>query len=156
VAEDTSLATKYRPETWEEVVGQDAVVKSMKVVVTKKSSKCFLLSGPSGCGKTTLARIAARSLGIKGGGALREIDAASKTGVDDMRQVCVDLGYKVLGGGSRGLIVDECHQLSKAAWNSLLKITEEPPPDTYWFFCTTEPSKVPVTIKRRSPRVRPW
>lgn len=150
MAEDTSLATKYRPDGFDEVVGQDAVVKSMKMVLEKKSSKCFLLSGPSGTGKTTLARIAARTLGVKGSGSLREIDAASKTGVDDMRQVCVDLAYKALGGGGRALIVDECHQLSKAAWNSLLKITEEPPPETYWFFCTTEPGKVPVTIKRRS------
>jgi DNA polymerase III subunit gamma/tau len=143
-----ALANKYRPREWAAVIGQDAQVRAFRGVLDKGTASTFLLTGPSGCGKTTIARIAAEHLGVSRIG-LTEVDAASNTGVDNMRAICEPLDYRPLDGSARAVIVDECHMLSKSAWNSILKVTEEPQPDVYWFFCTTEPGKVPDTIKTR-------
>lgn len=145
-----TLITKYRPQTFDDVVGQDAAVRALRASVAKRSARAYLLTGPSGTGKTTLARIVAAALGcapeeIRAG----EIDAATHTGVDDMRAITAQQQYRPLGGGSRAVIIDECHMLSKAAWNSLLKILEEPPAHVLWLLCTTEPVKVPKTIVTR-------
>lgn len=147
---DNSLHTKYRPKKFADVVGQDATVKSLIKVIDDDTSHAFLLTGPSGCGKTTLARIAALRLGCKDHD-IMEIDAADSTGVDAMRAVKQQLHYVPMGDSeTRVVIVDECHMLSKASWNSLLKILEEPPSHVYWFLCTTEPGKVPATVKTRT------
>lgn len=143
-----TLHTKYRPSSFDEVIGQDHACASLERAIEKKSSQCFLLSGPSGCGKTTLARIAAARVGGQGRD-ITEIDAATFTGIDDMRAITQTLMYKPFGKNKRIYIVDECHMLSKAAWNSLLKATEEPPAWAFWFFCTTEPGRVPETIRTR-------
>lgn len=147
----TSLITKFRPQTFKDVVGQDAIVRSLQAICKRKDSQIFLFSGPGGVGKTTLARITAKAFGVEDTqSAMIEIDAASKTGVDDMRQLQELLMYRPFGdSGKRALIVDECHRLSKQAWDSLLKALEEPPEHVVWCFCTTEPSKVPPTIKTR-------
>lgn len=142
------LHTKYRPRTFDEVVGQDAVVRSLRRAVADGASRSFLLTGPAGCGKTTLARIAAAELGCAPED-IEEVDAATNTGVDDMRGVAAQLMYRPLGGGRRAIILDEAHRLSKNAWDSLLKIIEEPPDYAVWFLCTTEPTKVPKTIVTR-------
>ncbi len=142
-----SLLTKYRPTQFSEVIGQDAVVKSLEAAIERKAGKTFLFTGPSGVGKTTLARIAA---GVLGCDRPQEIDAATHTGVEEMRNVCDGLAYLPLGEGSiKAVIVDECHMLSKNAWNSLLKILEHPPAHVYWFLCTTEAGKVIKTIMTR-------
>lgn len=140
------LHIKYRPDNFDDVIGQDHVIDSIVRVLERKGSHAFLFSGPSGTGKTTLARIAAKELDCKD---IIEIDAATYTGVDDMRQLKELVKYVPLGKGNRAIIVDECHMLSKSAWNSLLKVIEEPPDFSYWFFCTTEPSRVPPTIISR-------
>lgn len=101
------LHTKYRPSTFDEVVGQDVAVKSLRRAVAEKASRAFLLTGPSGTGKTTLARIVAGEMGCEPS-AVDEIDAATNTGVDDMRAITSQLQYRPLGGGSRALIIDEC------------------------------------------------
>ncbi len=142
-----TLANKWRPESFDDVIGQDAVVDSLLHVCNTKSSQAFLFQGPSGTGKTTLARIAARALGCAV--PHYEIDAATHTGVDDMRSVQEALRYKPLGVKRRAIIIDECHRLSANAWDSLLKSVEEPPKHIAWFFCTTNAAKVPNTIKTR-------
>lgn len=143
------LHNKYRPRTFADVRGQDAVVKSLQRVVKANSHHALLFTGPSGTGKTTLARIAMAGFGC-GELNLREVDAATHTGIEAMRAVTEGLHYAPMGGSkARGVIIDEAHALSKAAWQSLLKLVEEPPAFVYWAFCTTEPGKVPATIRTR-------
>lgn len=145
-----SFHKKYRPKRLKDVIGQDTVVRSLEAILRKRSSQVFMFSGPSGCGKTTVARIMAMEFGCTEKD-LVDIDAATHTGVDAMRAVQQGMYYRPIGQSAvRAVIVDECHRLSKQAWDSLLKVVEEPPDHSYWFFCTTEPGKVPKTIKTRS------
>lgn len=144
------LHVLYRPKTLEAVVGQQAVVASLKTLLSgKKVPHAFLLTGPSGTGKTTLARIIAAKLGINEQG-LIEIDAASNSGIENMRNIIDMVRYVSLSkGGRKFVLVDEAHSLSKATWQSLLKPIEEPPEHVFWALCTTEPDKVPETIRTR-------
>jgi DNA polymerase III subunit gamma/tau len=145
-----SLHTKYRPKTFDQILGHREIVRSFRRVLRKREQHTFLLVGPSGCGKTTLARIAARELGCQGGN-LVEIDAATHTGVDEMRRIMDLTQYSPMSGGMvRCFIIDEVHRLSLQAWESLLKSLEEPPEHVFWFLCTTNRGKVPVTIQTRS------
>lgn len=149
-ATDLPLHVKYRPQDWSSVVGQDATIKSLRMALDKPTAPhSFLLTGPSGCGKTTLSRIIAHVVGCQPANIV-EIDAATNNGIDDMREVTAALRYQGFGETPNKLIIiDECHALSKAAWQSLLKSVEEPPSHVYFAFCTTEPSKVPETIRTR-------
>lgn len=145
----SALHEKYRPRKFDEVVGQAAAVKSLARVIEKQTSRSFLFIGPSGVGKTTLARIASRVAGCDHH-SITEIDAATNSGVDAMRKVSEAIQYKPFGEkDKRATIIDECHGLSKQAWDSLLKVLEEPPKHALWFLCTTDPRKVPPTIKTR-------
>jgi DNA polymerase-3 subunit gamma/tau len=145
----SALINKYRPENFSEVVGQDVVVRSLELSIDKRTANAYLFSGPSGTGKTTLARLAAEALGCLPQD-IQEVNGAVDTGIDEMRGVIETLMYRPLGEGAmKGIIVDECHALSKAAIQALLKIMEEPPSFVLWFLCTTEPTKVPVAIKTR-------
>jgi len=142
------LHTKYRPTKFSEVHGQKDAITALQTVIKKGTSHAFLLTGPSGVGKTTMARIAARRLGVLEGDLL-EVDAASNSGVDDIRTLVDRVSYMPAFGGARAYIIDECHTLSKQAWQAVLKACEEPPEHFYWFFCTTEVGRVPNTIKTR-------
>lgn len=144
------LHVRLRPQRLEDVIGHEAVVKSLRAQLASRAvPHSFLFTGPSGTGKTTLARIVGRTLGCEAG-AVIEIDAARYSGVDNMREVLGNSRFASLAPNSRKkIVIDECHMLSKGAWNSLLLSIEEPPPHLWWSLCTTEPEKVPQTIRTR-------
>jgi DNA polymerase-3 subunit gamma/tau len=145
----TDLHLKYRPKMFKQVRGQDATVRSLQKVLKKQSSHAFIFIGPTGTGKTTLGRIIAKKVGASSGNII-ETDAATNSGIDAMRAVTESMQYSGLGDSPvKVYIIDECHALSKAAWQSLLKSIEEPPEHVYWIFCTTEPGKIPSNITSR-------
>lgn len=150
-----SYHIKYRPQTIDEVVGHEGAVASIKHTFAACSpaglatAHTYLFSGNKGVGKTTFARIIATYMGCKPYNVI-EINGASYTGVNDIRELTKDLEYTAFGDSPiKFIIIDECHRLSPNAWDALLKLTEEPPSHVYWAFCTTEPGKVPETIKSR-------
>lgn len=144
-----TLYNKYRPKKLSEVVGQEAVIESLEGILSRKEQQSFLFTGPAGTGKTSIARIVARMLGCKLKDRL-EIDGATYTGIDDMRKVQDIIRYRPFGDGEkRAVIGDEVHRLSQQAWDSLLKAVEEPPAHVIWLFCTTNPDKIPKTIRTR-------
>lgn len=145
-----ALTAKYRPQTFDEVVGHEVEVRALKGAIKADRARTFLFTGGSGFGKTTLARIAAREIGCLEQDFL-EVDAATKTGIAEMREVMDSVQYRPLGEGTiKAVLIDEVHALSKAAVQSLLKITEDPPDWVYWFLATTEPKRVIKTLRTRS------
>lgn len=147
-----SLAVKYRPKCWEDVTEQSVVRDILKnQVQTKTVQSAYLFTGPSGTGKTTSARIFANMINDGKGNPI-EVDAASNSGVDNIRQIIEDAKRKPLDAEYKIFIVDECHSLSNGAWQALLKTLEEPPKFTIFIFCTTDPQKVPATILSRVQR----
>ena len=141
-----SYHTTHRPRKLEDVIGQAHVVAPLRNVIAGNKAHTFMFHGPSGCGKTTLARIVADMVGCV---EPREINAASHTGVDAARALEESTHFIALHGGPHVIIMDECHRLSKQAWDVLLKPTEEPGQHVYWIFCTTEHEKVPPTVRTR-------
>ena len=150
VEHERPLHLKYRPQSWKAVVGQDHVTKSLaKALESKARPHSFLFTGPSGCGKTTLSRIVADAIDCDAANII-EVDAATNNGIEAMRDVTSTLRYQGFGETPNKLIIiDECHALSKAAWQSLLKSIEEPPAHVFFALCTTDPGKVPDTIRTR-------
>ena len=147
-----SLAVKYRPKTFEDVVGKTAIKEILQYQVQSKSNlNCYLFTGGAGTGKTTCARIFANELN-SGQGLPIEIDAASNNGVEQVRKIIDEAKYKSLDSTYKIYILDEVHMLSTGAWNAMLKLLEEPPAKTIFIMCTTDPQKIPATILSRVQR----
>ncbi|HEV2303855.1 MAG TPA: DNA polymerase III subunit gamma/tau, partial [Stellaceae bacterium] len=172
------LARKYRPQTFAELIGQEAMVRTLRnAIAAGRVAHAFILTGVRGVGKTTTARILARALNCVGadgtGGPTAEpcgacehcraiaedrhvdvieMDAASRTGVDDIRDLTEGVRYRPVSARYKVYIIDEVHMLSKNAFNALLKTLEEPPPDVVFIFATTEFHKVPITVLSRCQR----
>lgn len=151
----TDYHVDYRPREFSEVIGQDHIIKSLMSFEKENSwPHAYIFQGVYGAGKTTLARIIASKLGCSEAPNLLEIDAASHSGADNARSLISNLNYSGFGSKSanRAIIIDECHSLSKQAWQVFLKTVEEPPDHVYFFFCTTDMAKIPETIASRCHR----
>lgn len=147
-----TLAVKYRPQTFDDVVEQGAVKDILQdQIATETFKHAYLFCGPAGCGKTTAARIFAHDIN-KGQGNPIEVDAASNNGVDNVREIIDGARRKALDSDYKVYIIDECHMLSTGAWNAMLKLLEEPPKTTVFIMCTTDPQKIPATILSRVQR----
>lgn len=147
-----SLAVKYRPKKFEDVVGQSATVRVLQNQLQNNETKqAYLFIGSAGCGKTTCARIFANELN-KGIGSPIELDAASHNSVDDIRELTKQAQMQSMAGEYKVFILDELHMLSGGAWAALLKLIEEPPAKTVFIGCTTNPEKIPKTIISRCQR----
>ncbi len=172
------LARKYRPETFADLVGQDAMVRTLKnAFAADRIAQAFIMTGIRGTGKTTTARIIAKGMNCIGpdgqGGPttepcgtcehctaisegrhvdVLEMDAASRTGVGDIREIIESVHYRAASARYKIYIIDEVHMLSTSAFNALLKTLEEPPPHVKFIFATTEIRKVPVTVLSRCQR----
>ncbi|ARJ70122.1 DNA polymerase III subunit gamma/tau [Paracoccus contaminans] len=172
------LARKYRPETFSDLVGQDAMVRTLRnAFEAERIAQAFIMTGIRGTGKTTTARIIAKGMNCIGpdgtGGPttspcglcehcvaiaegrhvdVLEMDAASRTGVNDIREIIESVHYRAASARYKIYIIDEVHMLSTSAFNALLKTLEEPPPHVKFIFATTEIRKVPVTVLSRCQR----
>lgn len=148
-----SLAVKFRPKTFEDVIEQDAVKVILKQQLESGNiHSAMLFCGPSGDGKTTTARIFANELNHGKGNPI-EMDAASHNGVDDVREIGKLAGTKTIDGSDyKVFIIDECHMITAQGWASFLKLIEEPPAKVVFIFCTTDPQKIPATILSRVQR----
>src|SRR5437867_11389238 len=165
-----ALYRKYRPQDFDEVVGQEAIVRTLKNAISSgQVRQAYLFAGPRGTGKTSLARILAKGLNcvqgptptpadvcnpcvtIASGTSLDviEMDAASQRGIDDIREIRERVVLQPVEGRYKVYILDEAHQLTDAAWNALLKLIEEPPPHLLFVFCTTDLAKVLPTVRSR-------
>lgn len=146
------LANKYRPKKFEDVSEQGAIKTIIENQIKSNDIRnAYLFCGGAGTGKTTCARIVARMIN-EGQGNPIELDAASNNSVDDVRRIITDSKFKSMDSKYKIYIIDECHSLSNAAWQAMLKLLEEPPKSTVFIFCTTDPQKIPGTILSRVQR----
>ena len=149
-----SLYKKYRPSNFDDVIGNESQIESLKKTLSKGNPpQTYLFTGPSGCGKTTLARICARELGATDF-SIREINSADNRGIDTARDIIEGLKYSLPGQRCRVFIIDELHMTTSVWQNAMLKPLEDTPKDTYFFLCTTDPGKLIKAIKTRCTEVK--
>ena len=141
------LYKKYRPQTFEEMVGNETAIKSLEKELDN-GSHAFLMVGESGTGKTTLARIIAKKLGASDV-TIKEINSSNNRGIDTAREIMEEMMYAPLVGDTTVYILDECHQITPVAQNSFLKALEDTPNHVYFFLCTTDPQKLIAPLKTR-------
>ena len=147
-----ALAIKYRPQTFEDLTEQSAVVTILtNQIETNTIKHGYLFAGGAGTGKTTSARIFANMIN-KGAGTPIELDAASNNSVEDIRRLTEDAQTQSIDSEYKVFVIDECHSLSNQAWQAMLKTLEEPPAKAIFIFCTTNPEKIPQTILSRVQR----
>lgn len=148
----TSLSVKHRPKTFDDLTEQGSIKDILtNQIETKTFQHGYLFTGPAGCGKTTSARIFANMIN-EGKGTPIEVDAASNSGVDNIRRIIDDSKKKPLDAEYKIFIIDECHSLSNGAWQAMLKLLEEPPKFSIFILATTDPQKIPATILSRVQR----
>ena len=170
------LARKYRPRMFKDLVGQNVLVQILSNAITNdRLAHAYVLTGVRGVGKTTTARLismsincqkrqkndcepcgdcdSCKSTGIDSNLDVIEMDAASNTGVDDVREIIDNVKYKPVIGKYKIFIIDEVHMLSRSAFNALLKTLEEPPDHVKFIFATTEVKKIPITVLSRCQRL---
>ena len=146
-----TLANKYRPKTFEEILGQTYNVRILqRQIETGNTKNAYIFCGSTGTGKTATARVFANTLNP--GLDPIEIDAASNSGVDNVRNIIQDAQERSLNGGYKVYIIDEVQAMSSAAWQAFLKCLEEPPAGTVFILCTTDPQKVPGAVLNRLQR----
>lgn len=145
-----SLYHKYRPDSLKQVKGNEAIVSSLENMLSnpEKCSKVFLLHGPTGCGKTTIGRIIKKRLGVSDAD-YQEIDSADFRGIDTIRELRKNSGFKPISSPYRMYLLDECHKLTNDAQNALLKILEDTPEHLFFILCTTEPDKIIKAVQGR-------
>lgn len=147
-----SLAVKYRPTTFDEVVEQGAIkIILQQQLESEEVKNAYLFCGGAGTGKTTCARIFANAINNYKGNPI-EMDAASNSGVEDVRAIIQQAKTKSLDSEYKIFIIDECHSISNTGWQAFLKLIEEPPAKSIFIFCTTDPQKIPKTILSRVQR----
>jgi DNA polymerase III subunit gamma/tau len=147
---DTPLHLKYRPQSFDEVIGNKGTVESLKSILARKKGRphSLLFSGPAGCGKTTLARIIKNELGCSDRD-FHELNAANTRGIDTIREVGVNCQYSPSIGSCKIYLLDEAHKLTVDAQNGMLKPLEDTPLHVYFILCTTEPEKLIEAVRQR-------
>src|SRR3990172_2192892 len=169
------LARRYRPQTFEDIVGQEPIVTTLRNAIrTNRVAHAYLLAGPRGVGKTSAARILSKALNCQHGPTetpcnvcdicrcisegndidVLEIDGASNRGIDEVRNIRQNVSYAPSRTRYKIYIIDEVHMLTREAFNALLKTLEEPPEHVKFIFCTTEAAKIPITILSPPPPSR--
>lgn len=147
--EKLPLHLKYRPRSFDEIIGNISLIESLKTVLEKDSClSTFLLQGPSGSGKTTIARIIAKVVGARGQD-IKELNISNTRGIDAARSIIENARFMPFGGSKKIYILDEIHKSTADFQNAFLKILEEPPKNTYFILCTTEPEKLLKTVRNR-------
>lgn len=147
-----TLAVKYRPKTFDDVTEQESIKLILQQQLESGEIKnAYLFCGGAGTGKTTTARIFAEEINDHKGNPI-ELDAASNSSVEDVRNIIQQAKTKSLDSEYKVFIIDECHAISNTGWQAFLKLIEEPPAKSIFIFCTTDPQKIPKTILSRVQR----